>query len=210
MKFHPIITLAALLGLLAGESYAAGSHTTPCYFDGKTLNVDSGCKLQVKSGGILQLDSGSSETNSATKTSGGNTDVSGIVFSNSITGNPLSQVTEQDLPIASVNASVVILSGIANKKIYPGGGIDVMAGGGNAAGGTSIVIACSGGNKLATWPIATLVSGIPVNAFVSTNLMVTASAMTTGCPAGQSVMASAVGTITTATDFFVNMPYTIQ
>ena len=56
MKTHPkSLTLAALLALLAGESFAAGSHTTPCYFNGKTLNVDSGCTLEVKSGGVLQL-----------------------------------------------------------------------------------------------------------------------------------------------------------
>ncbi len=55
--------LAALLALPAGNLYATGSHTTPCYLQGKSFIADSGCTLEVKSGGVLQLDSGSTENN---------------------------------------------------------------------------------------------------------------------------------------------------
>jgi hypothetical protein len=53
------LTLAALLALFAGDSFAdSGSKTTPCYIVGKTINVDSGCTLEVKSGGLLKTDAG--------------------------------------------------------------------------------------------------------------------------------------------------------
>lgn len=65
MKFLKSLVLASALALLAGNSYAAGSHSTPCYFDGKTFNVDSGCTLNVKSGGTLSLNSGAAFVNSS-------------------------------------------------------------------------------------------------------------------------------------------------
>jgi hypothetical protein len=69
-KFLPPIVLASALACVAYPVLAAGSHTTPCYFDGKSLNIDSGCTLEVKSGGTLQADSGSTTSLSGPAVSG--------------------------------------------------------------------------------------------------------------------------------------------
>lgn len=60
------LLLASAFILSAGNSYAE-SHTTPCYFKqvgGKSLIIDSGCTLEVKSGGTFQVDAGASQISS--------------------------------------------------------------------------------------------------------------------------------------------------
>jgi hypothetical protein len=58
MKLLKILSFAMAFAMTA--SAALASHTAPCYFDksGKRIAVDSGCTLEVLSGGIVQTDSG--------------------------------------------------------------------------------------------------------------------------------------------------------
>ncbi len=209
------LTLAALLALFAGESFAdSGSKTTPCYIVGKTINVDSGCTLNVKSGGALNLNTGSTETNQATKTSGGSTDVSGIVFSTALTGNPLMQTTDGLIAVASANAGSTVLTGVSGRTVYPGGGIMLMASG-SAAGATGVYLACKGsGNIIASVPIAMLLDKTPVSPFKSagsgTGSPVLGSAFTAGCLISDGIYISTTGTLSTTTHLYYSIPYTVQ
>ena len=68
MKHYQTLTLAALIALFAGDSFAdSGSHTAPVYKSnsGKNLNVGSGGTLEVLSGGVVKLDAGSAVTGPA-------------------------------------------------------------------------------------------------------------------------------------------------
>ena len=60
------LALVAGLTLFAGDSYA--SRTSPCYFEkgGKQFTADSGCTVEVKSGGTFQVDSGASQISANT------------------------------------------------------------------------------------------------------------------------------------------------
>ncbi len=207
MKFTKFTLFLAALLALSGESYAASSWTVPCHTakSGKKLVADSGCTWELNAG-VLQFDNGAT------------TDVSGVVFSTGTTANPLVQTTEVDLPVAAVSSSVgtgggVIIASAAGRKIYPLG-FSIMVSG-TAAGATSIQIGCSDlTTKIATVPIANLVSLVPVGTYMasaSTSQIVYGAALVTGCPSGAGVVASAVGNaLTTTTDVFISMPYTIQ
>jgi len=214
---YKTLILAALLALPAGELFAdSGSKTTPCYFTGKTLNIDSGCTLSVKSGGTLNLNSGSTETNTATKSDAGSRDVSGIVFSTALTGNPLTQTNFTDVTESTglTSASMTtILASTAGKTIYPGGGITIMVSG-TAATATALALECSDGRLIASWPIADLVDQLPmgVGLYASTKSNITTGAgLTRGCVASTAVMLSNVGTnVTTTTHVYTQIPYTVQ
>ena len=142
-------------------------------------------------------------------------DSSLITTSSALTGNPLTQTRLVGLTVAEVNAGTTFLASATGKTIYPSAGFSVMASG-TAGGGTSISIKCSGGNIIATFPVANsyLTTGVPRGPFASTGSAgggpTLASALTQGCPSGESIMASATGTITTMTHFYINFPYTVQ
>lgn len=128
-NFLLFLTAALMLALPAEHLFAAGSHSTPCYFDGKTLNVDSGCTLHVLSGGALTLDSGSTETNAATNTSTGNatwSDGKNIVLGTT-TGSKIGTATTQKLaffnstPIVQNGATVDIITGLQNLGLFAAG-----------------------------------------------------------------------------------------
>lgn len=207
------LTLAAMLALHAGESYAdSGSKTTPCGFVGKTLNINSGCTLNVNSGGTLNLAAGATETNQAAKTSGGSTDVSGIVFSSALTGNPLVQSNFTDVTVSTSlsNASTAtIVASTAGKKIYPTG-VTIMVSG-TAATATALALECSDGTLLASWPIAELVTNVPVGVYASSAGPTLGAALGKGCTASTGILLSNVGTsITTTTHVYTNVQYTVQ
>ena len=131
-------------------------------------------------------------------------------FSTIAGSNPLLFQTVENIPVASVNAAggQVIVAGITGRTIYPAGLI-VMASG-TAATATSEKIVClPSGNLLATIPIASLVSLVPVQPFGAT--VTAGQALGQGCVAGDGIFASNVGSnLATTTDVFVNMPYTVQ
>jgi len=135
-------------------------------------------------------------------------------FSPVQTANPLMQIVEKDIPIASVNAAngYTFLSGVSGRTIYPvGAGMTVMASG-TAAGATSVKILCAtSGRLLATFNIAALVTLVPAAPFVSSANTTPGPALTQGCTSGEGIAASNVGsTLTATTDLFVNMPYVVQ
>jgi hypothetical protein len=81
MKHYKSLTLAALLALCAGESFAdSGSHTVPVYYSngGKKLNVDNNGTLEVLSGGVVKLDSGSAVTGPAPTACGATCSVANV------------------------------------------------------------------------------------------------------------------------------------
>jgi hypothetical protein len=213
MKLSKMLIPAVVLALFAGESYAdSGSKTTPCYTVGKTITVDSGCTLVVKSGGTLNLNSGSTETNQATKISGGTTDVSGIVMSTAITGNPLAQDSHINTLVSTAGlnsaAMTTLIASTAGKTIYPVR-TTIMASG-TGATATGLAIECSDGTLIASWPVALLTSLNPLDAYSST-AVARGSALGLGCPASTAVMMSNVGTnITTTTNVHTNVLYTVQ
>ena len=131
-------------------------------------------------------------------------------FSTSISGNPLLENAWDNLALASVNISTPLLSGIGGRTVYPND-VTIMALGGNAGGGTSVKIVCyPSALVVATFPIAALISGIPVTPYSSTGATVAGTPLASGCLAGDGVYASGVGTLTTATGFVINMPFTVQ
>jgi hypothetical protein len=192
MKSLKSLTLAAVLALLAGESHAAGSHTTPCYFDGKTFNADSGCTLNLKPGSAVN--------------SGGPT------FSPSLTGNPLIQENYTDVLVSTSLTSAAmtpILASAAGTTIYPND-VTIMVSG-TAATATALALECSDGTLLASWPIAELVNNVPVGLYVSSAGPTLGTALGKGCPASTALMLSNVGTnITTTTHVYTNVQYTTQ
>lgn len=136
-------------------------------------------------------------------------------FATTYNGNPLSQYTVQDIPVASVNATstgYAFVGGLTGRKIFPG--IPVVTVSGTAASATALRILCSpGGNIIATFAVSTLASLIPV---FPTSAGYTQGAQLgagyfKGCASGDSVVASTQGSaMTTTTDVFINLPYTLQ
>lgn len=145
-----------------------------------------------------------------------NTASSVVTYSTALPSNPLTSTTFEDVPVASANAAggQIVLSGVSGRTIYPG--IPVVMVSGTAATATSLKILCSPSAKLlATLPIALLVTSVPVTPFSSTStaaaLGVPGSALGNGCVSGDSITASTVGTaMTTTTDIYVNLPFTVQ
>jgi hypothetical protein len=150
---------------------------------------------------------------------------SGAVFNSSITsidthyavagttliGNPLEQVTVQNITLASVNAGTPILASVSGRTIYVRD-LTIMASG-TAAGGTSVIINCGlagVGGTVATFPIAALVSLTPVSPFFNSGAITKGSALAQGCGSGNALMISAVGTLTTSSNFFLVVPYIVQ
>lgn len=187
MKLFKTLILAAALALPHGAY--ADSHTSKTYTDhgGDRVTVDSGGTFRMKPGSIA--------------------DLSGPTFSTALTGNPLVQMSVQDVTTASANADVVVLASATGAKIYPGV-FSIMASG-TAAGATSVIIQCSGGTKISTIPIAMLVNQIPVGPY-SSSVITNAAALASGCPSGEAVYVSNNGTLTTTTDLILSLPYTVQ
>lgn len=134
-----------------------------------------------------------------------------VASSTSLTSNPLEHLSAGGVTTAQANSAVTILAGNSNYKIYPSGGFTLMASG-TASGATSVSVKCSSGNIIATFPIAMLVTGIPVNAFVSAGSThaTLASALTEGCPKGDGIMISSAGTLATTTNLYYTLPFIVQ
>ena len=184
-NFLKLTLLASAFAFAAGIAYA-GSNTAKIHFDsgGTQLTADNGAKI----------------------------DTHGMIFTTVPTQNPLTQVLDVDVTPASAGVATTgyqFLSGVASRTIYPGQ-FSVMVSG-TAAGATSLLINCYPSlKKLATFPIANLVTSVPVTPSSST--AITAGAvLAQGCASGDGIAASVVGSaLTTTTDIFINMPYTIQ
>ncbi len=138
----------------------------------------------------------------------GGVDTSTTAFSASLQGNPLDLRHYDDATLAQINSVKTILTGATNRIVYPGN-LMVMASG-SAAGATSISLKCSvSGTVIATWPIALLTNGTVVTAFTSG--ATAGSALTKGCSSGDGVITSVAGSaLTTTTDLYINLPYTVQ
>jgi len=135
-------------------------------------------------------------------------------FSITQSKNPLMLSNYTDIPVASVNnvptAGYQFVSGITGRTIYPMG-LTVMVSG-TASAATSVKILCGSGKLLATFPIASLITSVPISPYSSgPGAVVAGSALGNGCPSGDGVYASNVGTnLATTTDFYVNLLYTLQ
>jgi len=180
-----------LAAVLLPAAAHAQTNTAKIY---KDLN---GSRQTVASGGTLRTQAGSV------------LDLSGPTFSTALTGNPLQQVTYQNVTTASANATTPVLASASGRAITVGAGLTVMASG-TASGATAVVLKCSGGNLIATFPIATLVDQVPVGPFASAGVITRGAALTKGCPSGEAVLVSSTGTLATTTNVFVNLPYTVQ
>lgn len=144
---------------------------------------------------------------------GGSFDASAIPFSTAITGNPLLQLNQATLTSTSFNTPSAVLASVSGKSIKIGPTFNIYASYAGATA-TGLMLKCEGGNVIANMPIALFSAGVPVAPFSSAGAgggnMVLGSAITRGCPAGQSVMASTVGSSVTGGPFYLNLPYTVQ
>lgn len=143
----------------------------------------------------------------------GNVATQGTAFSTGQAGNPLQLMTVQNITAASVNTAngYTFVKGVNGRTIWPGSPTVMVSG--TAAGATTVYLACSGGNLLASFPIAALTTNKPTNAFASTgtNSPIGGVALGQGCAVSDGVLVSVVGSaLTTTTNFYVNLPYTVQ
>lgn len=130
-------------------------------------------------------------------------------FGNSLLTNPIVQSTFQSFTTASANAGINILNSTAGRKIFPGPGLAIMVSG-TAAGATSVILQCQPSHRaFVTWPIAQLVTNVPVGIYAS-SATVLGSALVNGCDAADSIFLSVNGTLSTTSQLFVNLPYTVQ
>lgn len=136
-------------------------------------------------------------------------DTSGTAFSTVIQGNPLMQDHYDDATAAQLNSVKTIIASQTGRTIYPG--VPVVMASGTAAGATSVSLKCSAsGRIIGTWPINNLVTNTPVSALSSYGITAGA-ALSSGCVANDAVVASVTGSnLTTTTDLFINIPYTVQ
>ncbi len=197
MRFFKSLALLAAL-FIPLEAFANGSQENtnplqpylsiiaPNTLDGVTINptnTAAGSFTTLSASGIF-TDSGDNVTNTLVSTVG----------------------------LQSATVTVIIASS-AGRIIYPGGGLTIMASG-TAATATALALECSDGTLIASWPIADLVSLKPIGIglYNSTNGTITTGAgLGRGCPASTAVVLSNVGTnITTTTNVFTNIPYTVQ
>lgn len=160
-------------------------------------------------------------TRAMTEPTGG-ADTSGTIFSTTLQQNPLEQVSHTTAFVSTTGVNLnnttyyTILASQSGRTIYPLINTTIMVSG-TAATATSIVLECSGTNSaggtvIATWPISALVTNVPVPAFTSPALSVTSGTpMVNGCPSGQGIFMSVVGSQITTTDYvYLNLPYAIQ
>lgn len=136
----------------------------------------------------------------------------GIPFSTNQAGNPLLLQTSQLIGTASINAGggTTFITGATGRTLYPSG-LTVMAVGGNATGATSVVVECTSGNILATFPIAALVSAKPAPAFYFASAIVPGVALGDGCASGDGIFVSTNGSnLATTTGLWISLPYTVQ
>lgn len=146
-------------------------------------------------------------------------DSSAVVFSGTIQQNPLMQDSLFTVPVSGVGGNltglnsagaVTLIASETGRQILPTGGMTIMVSG-TAATATALLLQCSGGATIAQWPIAFLVSNVPVGIYTSTVGTTLGSALTRGCPSGQALYLSNVGTLlTTSSQVYINLPYTVQ
>lgn len=128
-------------------------------------------------------------------------------------GNPLVMSTLQNISLASVNTSggYTFLPGVSGRTVTPTGLIVTASG--TAAAATSVFFQCTSGALLASFPIAALVTKVPVTPFSSTgtNAPLAGVAFASSCASGDGVLVSVAGSaLTTTTNLYVNMPFIVQ
>lgn len=139
----------------------------------------------------------------------------GIPYSTNEFGNPLVLHTYDTVSLASINSGTPLLASAASRAIHFAGPVTMMASG-TAAGATSVELYCKinggtdAGTIIASFPIAWLVNNAPIFESGATGGLGYYSAFANGCAAGSAVYISANGTLTTTTQLFVNLPYTLQ
>lgn len=138
----------------------------------------------------------------------------------SFTANPLMQMGFYDVLVGSANTPTAnnLIASATSRQIIPlGAGISIMALG-TGAGATGVAIVCTGvpgtttfGNTIVSVPVAALVSNVAVTPYMVASAVTYGSAINRGCPVGQGVMVSTIGSaLTTTTDLFVQFPYIVQ
>ncbi len=164
--------------------------------------------------GTVTLASAGAITENAALTFGASSTIAdgAIPFSNSLTGNPLTQTTFRSFTAASVSAGINILNSATTRTIFPGNGTVMVSG--SSTGATSLVIECSpSGNVITTIPVSALIDGRPIPFTYTSSATAAAAtpakALVAGCSSADAVMISAPGLATT-TQVFVNMPYIPQ
>lgn len=134
-------------------------------------------------------------------------------FSTAFPGNPLAQLSFQTIPVASVNsgAGQLLLSGQTGRTIFVNGITALVSG--SASGATAVTFLCQpSGRTIATFPIAQLVTSVPVSLYSSAGASTIAGAAAgTGCAASDSVYISHTGSnLATTTQVYPTLLYTVQ
>ncbi len=138
----------------------------------------------------------------------------GLVFSNALGGNPITFTRFISMSLASVNAGTTILASASGRTVFPGNFM-IMGLNGAAAGATSVIVECTdAATVLSSYAIAALPANLPQLALssntVNNRFISSGQNLITGCPAGQGVMVSTLGTLTGPTSLLINLPYTVQ
>lgn len=207
------IALALLLPVCAHAELNGGANpvqpyiniTAPDQLDGVSINPNTAAP-----GNFTNITASGNTTLNGPAIFNSTISPQGTVFSQLQSGNPLMLYAFKDIPTASVIATggYSLVSGVSGRTIYPAPGMTVMTSG-TGATGTRIIVECASGNILLSAPIAAMVSGIPFAPFSST-LTYAGTAFNRGCAVSDAVLVSMVGGLTTTTDVYVNMPYTLQ
>ena len=223
MRFKKLLT-GALVSLLAFSGVAVasiplgGSIFPLTYISQPPINLTDGFNemlslINQQVVGISTVYSGAVNVPAA------GVDTSGVVFSGTIQQNPLMQDSLFTVPVSGVGGNltglnsagaVTLIASETGRQIFPTGGVTIMASG-TAATATAILLECSGGAVIAQWPIAFLQSNVPVGIYTSTAGTTLGSALTRGCPSGQALYLSNVGSLlTTTSQLYINFPYSVQ
>jgi len=206
------LSIALLLPLQALAGPGAGQYanpqppyiniTAPNQLDGVNINPNTSA-----AGNFTTLSA------SGVFSPNGGTATQGTVFSTVLSGNPLSFLNFQTIPVASVNsgAGQLLLSGVVNRTIFVNGVTALVSG--TASGATAVTFLCQpSGRTIGTFPVAQLVTSVPVSLYSSAGANTIAGAAAgTGCASGDSVYISHTGSnLATTTQVYPTLLYTIQ
>ena len=202
-----LIYILAALGILTGTAWAAQTTIT------QEGAFDYTVRTEVNAN-FTEL-YGASVNGTGATVIGTSVNPSATVYSTALTGNPLTQGFYKDLTVSTdiVSTALTTLIGSTAGKSIHVHDLKIMVSG-TAATATALAIECSDGTLLASWPIADLVTLVPMGTgiHVSTQAAVTKGAgLGTGCPASTTLALSNVGgLITSTTHVYVQGVYSWQ
>jgi hypothetical protein len=212
-KLLALSVLAAIFNPLAAEA------ATGCFI---SLTNQAGLQIGTKYGssytsdangvicGVAPQDTGSVEA--AGFVSLGDPQAT-VPFSSNMIKNPSVLLSYNDVPTdvlvsgLTSASNYTLIASATGRQIVPTGGITIMASG-TAGTATGVALECSDGTLIASWPIAELVTNVPVGLYASTGGPGLSTALTKGCASGTSLVMSNIGTnLTTTTHLYVSIPY---